>query len=72
MKKIILSFISFFIIHAAIADTLIPNHYAAPFDKAYSLHPEILRGMPEAVSFCNTHFTHITQAWVRPKATRES
>lgn len=42
------------------ADKLIVNPYAKSFDKAYSLHPEIARGMLEAVAFCNTRFTHIT------------
>jgi N-acetyl-anhydromuramyl-L-alanine amidase AmpD len=38
---------------------VIPNPYTAYFDEAYSLHPEIPRGMLEAVAFCNTRFEHL-------------
>ncbi|MFL5762451.1 MAG: CUB domain-containing protein [Bacteroidia bacterium] len=37
----------------------IVNPYAATFEKAYSLYPEIPKGMLEAVAFCNTRFEHI-------------
>lgn len=39
---------------------VIENPFAKSFEKAYSVHPEISRGMLEAVAFCNTRFTHIT------------
>lgn len=41
------------------ADELVGNKYAPFFAKAYLQYPEIPKGILEAVSFCNTHFTHL-------------
>lgn len=62
MKKLLLSLVFLFIIKANYAGSIIINNYSASFDKAYAQHPEIPKGILEAVSFCNTHFTHIEHA----------
>ena len=60
MKKLLL-FSAILLLNFNIsAKEIIPNPYSASFNKAYSLHPEIPRGMLEAVAYCNTRFTHIT------------
>jgi hypothetical protein len=41
-------------------DVEIINPYVAYFDEAYLQHPEIPRGLLEAVAFNNTHFNHVT------------
>ena len=41
------------------SNEIIINNYAQFFSKAYQLHPEIPNGILEAVSFCNTRFTHL-------------
>lgn len=38
----------------------IVNPYQEYFNEAYSLHPQIPRGVLEAVSYTNTRFTHLT------------
>jgi len=60
MKKLLLFSAILFSCILAKADLKIINEYAATFDKAYALHPEIPRGILEAVAFCNTRFTHIS------------
>lgn len=60
MKKLLLFSAIIFTSIIAKADVRIINEYSKSFDKAYSLHPEIPRGMLEAVAFCNTRFIHIT------------
>ena len=62
MKKLLLFSALLFSCVAAKADEKIINEYSKSFDKAYSLHPEIPRGMLEAVAFCNTRFAHITHS----------
>lgn len=59
MKKLLLFSSILFASYVAKADVRVINEYSKSFDKAYSLHPEIPRGMLEAVAFCNTRFTHI-------------
>lgn len=44
------------------ADVVVLNDYAQSFNKAYQNHPEIPKGILEAVAFCNTHFKHIQHA----------
>lgn len=41
-------------------DETVVNNYTAYFNEAYQLHPDIPRGVLEAVAFSNTHFNHIT------------
>lgn len=41
-------------------DAIVANSYAEIFDKAYSLYPNIPRGILEAVSFSNTRFKHLS------------
>ena len=60
MKKLLLFSAFLFSTTLVLADKPIVNQYAKSFDKAYALHPEIARGMLEAVAFCQTRFTHIT------------
>jgi N-acetyl-anhydromuramyl-L-alanine amidase AmpD len=63
MKKLLLSFILLFGIKISPAqEAKIVNNYSASFKKAYLQHPEIPKGMLEAVAFCNSRFTHITHA----------
>jgi N-acetyl-anhydromuramyl-L-alanine amidase AmpD len=62
MKKLLLSIAFLFILKTNYADVVVVNNYSAFFNKAYSLHPEIPRGVLEAVAFCNTHFSHIQHA----------
>lgn len=40
----------------------VPNPYQSDFDAAYAAHPDIPRGVLEAISFTNTRFTHLTNA----------
>src|ERR1035437_7265573 len=49
-------------------DLIVVNNFATFFNEAYQLHPEIPRGVLEAVSFCNTHFNHIQHASVQPES----
>jgi len=49
-------------------DIIVVNNYSAFFNEAYQLHPEIPRGILEAVSFCNTHFNHIQHASAQPQS----
>lgn len=44
------------------ADVVVLNNYTQSFNKAYQNHPEIPKGILEAVAFCNTHFKHIQHA----------
>ncbi|MES2394941.1 MAG: N-acetylmuramoyl-L-alanine amidase [Bacteroidota bacterium] len=44
------------------ADIVVLNNYTQSFNKAYQNHPEIPKGILEAVAFCNTHFEHIQHA----------
>ena len=62
MKKLLLFSIHFLAFQTTRADEIVINPYEKSFEKAYTLHPEIARGMLEAVAFCNTRFTHITHA----------
>jgi N-acetyl-anhydromuramyl-L-alanine amidase AmpD len=62
MKKLLLFFTSVFVMNSASADETVVNNYSSSFNKAYAQHPEIPKGILEAVAFCNTHFTHITHA----------
>lgn len=63
MKKLLLALLSLFIIkNASAQDLKVVNPYASSFNKAYQQHPEIPKGMLEAVAFCNSHFTHIIHA----------
>ena len=49
-------------------DVIIVNNYTQSFNLAYQLHPDIPKGILEAVSFCNTHFNHIQHAVVQPQS----
>jgi len=62
MKKLLLfsTFISLII--SCKANDILANPFAKSFDKAYSMYPDVPRGILEAVSFCNTRFSHITHA----------
>ena len=60
MKKLLLFSILLLFTFISNANEVIENPFAKSFEKAYSLHPEISRGMLEAVAFCNTRFSHIT------------
>ncbi|MGB3948376.1 MAG: N-acetylmuramoyl-L-alanine amidase [Bacteroidia bacterium] len=44
------------------ADIAVTNSYANVFSMAYQQYPQIPRGVLEAVSFTNTHFTHLQHA----------
>lgn len=46
----------------------IPNPYSASFKNAYSLYPEIPKGMLEAVSYCNTRFNHLQHSSPQPES----
>lgn len=59
MKKLLLFCGLLFFFGLAKADVRITNTYTKFFDKAYTVHPEIPRGMLEAVAFCNTRFSHL-------------
>ncbi|MDF2436937.1 MAG: N-acetylmuramyl-L-alanine amidase, negative regulator of AmpC, AmpD [Bacteroidota bacterium] len=65
MKKLLLSFAFLFVIKIGTAqDAKVINPYLASFNKAYLQHPEIPKGMLEAVAFCNSRFTQITHSTV--------
>jgi hypothetical protein len=64
MKKLLLFSTLFFALKTSNADEIIVNKYAKSFDKAYLAHPEIPKGILEAVAFCNTHFTNIQHATI--------
>src|SRR6218665_533331 len=68
MKKFFLSVFFLYNLSYGLAAEPVANPYSAAFDKAYSLYPEIPRGMLEAVAFCNTRFAHITHASVSPES----
>ncbi|MES2593214.1 MAG: N-acetylmuramoyl-L-alanine amidase [Bacteroidota bacterium] len=48
-------------------DEIVVNNYATFFAKAYQQYPEIPKGVLEAVSFCNTHFTHLQHTSPEPE-----
>ncbi len=50
------------------SDEIVVNNYVKSFDKAYLNHPEIPKGILEAVSFCNTHFNHIQHSSIQPQS----
>ncbi len=60
MKKLL--FIFAFLISSLIttSNELIKNPYEIYFAKAYTLNPNIPKGILESVAFCNTRFAHIT------------
>jgi hypothetical protein len=68
MKKLLLSIGFLFILKLNFADVVIENKYSAAFEKAYQKHPEIPKGVLEAVAFCNTHFEHIQHASSKPES----
>ncbi|MFY9308162.1 MAG: N-acetylmuramoyl-L-alanine amidase [Bacteroidia bacterium] len=49
-------------------DPAVPNNYSQLFSKVYEEYPEIPQGVLEAVSFCNTHFTHLEHASTVPES----
>lgn len=49
------------------SNEIVVNTYSSSFDAAYQQYPEIPRGILEAVSFCNTHFTHLQHAAAQPE-----
>jgi len=60
MKKFVCLFLVFLTLSLK-ANSLFPeNPYAPYFEKAYSLHPKIPKGMLEAVSFTQSRFQHLT------------
>ncbi len=73
MKKNLLSSVFVFALFANYSfgqtntpDKIIPNNYFQLFNKAYQKYPEIPKGILEAVSFCNTRFTHLQHASAIP------
>lgn len=71
MKKILLNsvlvlLVSYTLGQTNTSDITVPNNYAWLFNKAYQKYPEIPRGILEAVSFCNTRFTHLQHASATP------
>jgi N-acetyl-anhydromuramyl-L-alanine amidase AmpD len=70
MKKKLLIFIIIVLSGLQItkADDIVLNSYSVFFNNAYQLHPEIPRGILEAVSFCNTHFNHIQHTSTVPQS----
>jgi len=62
MKKLLLTFLAFIVILSSKGVELIKNPYTPYFDAAYSKHPEIPKGMLEAIAFSNTRFNHITHS----------
>ncbi|MGZ6554758.1 MAG: N-acetylmuramoyl-L-alanine amidase, partial [Bacteroidia bacterium] len=62
MKKLLLFSSLFLFLKVSNADEIVVNKFAASFNKAYLAHPEIPRGILEAVAFCNTRFTNIQHA----------
>lgn len=67
-KKIPSFFVVLLLCINTFAEGIIINPYSTSFQKAYSLHPDIPRGMLEAVAFCNTHFVHIQHANSTPES----
>ncbi|MES2593213.1 MAG: N-acetylmuramoyl-L-alanine amidase [Bacteroidota bacterium] len=49
------------------SDEIVVNNYTSSFNAAYQQYPEIPRGILEAVSFCNTHFTHLQHVSAEPE-----
>ena len=68
MKKILPALLFLFLTKAILAGIVIPDNYSSAFNKAYTLYPEIPRGMLEAVAFCNTHFQNIQHASMSPES----
>ncbi len=68
MKKLLLSSCLLVLGFFAYGDEPVVNPYSKSFDKAYIQHPEIPRGILEAVAFCNTRFTHITHFSTEPES----
>src|ERR1035437_404345 len=62
MKKLLLLTVFAFAFQISKANETVVNNYTASFNKAYQLHPEIPKGILEAVSFYNTLFNHIQHA----------
>src|ERR1035437_4369184 len=64
MKQFILFYLFFAIAYICFASneiqTPIANPYPDYFEKAYRQHPEIPKGVLEAVAYTNSHFYHIT------------
>jgi hypothetical protein len=68
MRKFLLFVSLLFISISSYSDAPVFNIYSKSFDKAYLQHPEIPRGILEAVAFCNTRFTHITHTSAQPES----
>ena len=68
MKKLLLFSILFLALKTSNADEIIVNKYAKSFDKAYLAHPEIPKGILEAVAFCNSRFTNIQHATTKSES----
>lgn len=62
MRKLLLSLAFFSVLKISYSDETVVNNYSRSFDKAYLQHPEIPKGILEAIAFCNTRFTHIQHA----------
>lgn len=53
---------------ATTQDETVVNNYTQVFNNAYLNNPEIPKGILEAVSFTNTHFSHIQHASTAPES----
>lgn len=68
-KNLLLLVVAFFFgLQFTKADDVVVNNYSTYFNNAYQLHPEIPRGILEAVSFCTTHFNHMQHASTQPES----
>lgn len=68
MKKLLLSLSILVSFLTAQAEIALVNKYQSYFNQAYLQHPEIPRGMLEAVAFCNTRFEHIQHVSTSPES----
>jgi N-acetyl-anhydromuramyl-L-alanine amidase AmpD len=62
MKKLLLLCISLCMFNLVSAEETVNNNFSSSFQKAYLQHPEIPKGLLEAIAFCNSRFTHLTHA----------
>jgi hypothetical protein len=63
IRKLLFSLLAvclFTTVNASPENGLPVNSYSAYFNEAYSLYPELPKGVLEAVAFTNTRFTHLT------------
>ncbi len=62
MKKLLFIFAFIFSTFYSNSSEIIKNSYSNYFANAYTLHPNIPKGVLESIAFCNTRFAHIIHA----------